>query len=89
MRGDAMNKADSIRQFVSDHYIEPARIAGAKQVTVRAGTVHTEMKLKDRMPAVASALGAKTFEVAFRVRCIERTGPHNGANLTFTFEIQP
>ena len=47
------------------------------------------MQLKDRMPAVASALGAKAFETAYRVKCIGRTGPHNGANLTFTFEVEP
>ena len=49
-----------------------------KQVTVRAADVYTGMKLKDRMPAVASALGAKVFETTYRVRCVGRTGPHNG-----------
>jgi hypothetical protein len=63
--------------------------AGTKQVSIRAGDVHTAMKLKDRMPAVATALGAKTFETAYRVRCLGRPGPHNGANLTFTFEVEP
>jgi 5-methylcytosine-specific restriction protein B len=84
-----MNKADAIRQFVNAQFIEPARLAGTKQVTVRAGDVHAAMHLKDRMPAVASALGAKTFETDYRVRCVSRAGPHNGANLTFTFEVQP
>lgn len=84
-----MNQASAIRQFVNDQIIEPARRRGITQVIVRAGDVHVAMGLKDRMPAVASALGAQTFEVEYRVRCLARTGPHNGANLTFTFEVQP
>ena len=84
-----MTQADAIRQFVNANKIEPARAAGTKQVIVRAGDVHKEMSLKDRMPAVTSALGATSFETEYRVRCIDRTGPHNGANMTFTFEIQP
>jgi 5-methylcytosine-specific restriction protein B len=79
--------ADLIREFVNHHYIVPARTAGKKQVTVRAGDVHSAMKLKDRMPAIASALGATTFETKYGVHCVGRTGPHNGANLTFTFDL--
>lgn len=84
-----MSTADGIRQFVNVNYIRPARNAGTKQVVIRAGDIHSAMKLKDRMPAVASALGAKIFETDYRVRCVSRTGPHNGANLRFTFEIVP
>ena len=84
-----MAQADLIREFVNSRYIEPARAARTTRVTVRAGDVHREMQLKDRMPAVASALGAKAFETTYGVKCVERTGPHNGANLTFTFEVEP
>lgn len=69
--------------------MEPARAEGKSLVSVRAGTVHSDMGLKDRMPAVASALGAKLFETRFRVRCIKREGPHNGANLVLVFEVLP
>jgi hypothetical protein len=54
-----MTRADAIRQVVETQCIKPARASGKKQVTVRAGHVHIAMKLKDRMPAVASSLGAK------------------------------
>ena len=84
-----MTKADEIRQFVNARYIEPARAGGTKQITIRAGDVHAEMGLKDRMPAVASALGATTFETRYRVHCASRVGPHNGANLKLTFDIEP
>ncbi len=84
-----MNQADAIRSFVNATYIEPARAAGASQIVVRAGDVHKNMSLKDKMPAVTSALGANQFETAYRVKCVGRTGPHSGASLEFTFEIQP
>ena len=83
-----MTQAVGIRQFVDTQYVKPARASGTKQVTVRVGDVHAAMKLKDRMPAVAGALGAKVFETTYGVKCVGRTGPHNGANLTFTFELQ-
>jgi hypothetical protein len=38
--------------------------AGTKQVSIRAGDVHTAMKLKDRMPAVATASGRTRAEGA-------------------------
>jgi hypothetical protein len=84
-----MKQADAIREFANTTYIEPARRAGLKRVTIRAGDVHSQMGLRDRMPAVAGGLGATTFATAYRLKCVDRTGPHNGADLTLTFEIQP
>jgi hypothetical protein len=51
--------------------------------------IHKDMLLKDQMPSVASALGAKVFEIGYRVRCTSRPEPHNGANLEFTFDVLP
>lgn len=85
----ARTHADDIRDFVDANYIQPARTAGQAIVRVKAGDVHRAMGLQDRMPAVASALGAKVFESRHRVQCLERTGPHNGANLQFVFEVLP
>ena len=84
-----MSKADAIREYVNITYIVPARAAGETQVKVRAGDVHAGMKLESRMPAVTSALGANVFEAKYRVKCVARSGPHNGAHLWFTFDIQP
>jgi hypothetical protein len=79
--------SDLIREFVNRHYIEPARKAGKKQISVRAGEVHSKMLLTSRMPQVCSALGATLFETEYRVKLIQRDGPHNGGNLELTFEI--
>lgn len=82
-----MGLADEIREYVLVNYVEPARRQGESTVTVRAGDVHKAMGLKDRMPSVASALGATKFEQYANVQLIRREGPHQGANLHLTFEV--
>ncbi len=81
--------ADTIREFANAKYIEPARRAGATQVTIRAGDIHDEMGLSARMPAVCGAIGANRFQEEYCVKLIKREGPTQGANVYFTFEIPP
>jgi hypothetical protein len=80
--------AEQIREFVYKRLVSPARNAGRLEIEVRAGDVHRSMGLKDRMPAVCSALGPK-FERQCRVKLIDRRGPPSGrgANVFFRFQI--
>jgi 5-methylcytosine-specific restriction protein B len=82
-----MRPSDQVRQYVLNAYIIPTRRRGESTVTVRAGDVHREVGFTDRMPLVASALGAKKFEEYADVRLVRREGPHQGANLLLTFEV--
>lgn len=82
-----MNKADDIRDFAFREFIEPARRQGERTVTIRAGDVHKDMGLYDRMPAICSALGSKKFENQYNVKRLKVDGPIQGANAFFTFEI--
>ena len=82
-----MNRADDIRDFAFKKFIEPARKQGKRTVTIRAGDVHKDMGLYDRMPAVCSALGTKKFENQFNIKRLKIEGPIHGANALFTFEI--
>ena len=82
-----MTLADEIRDFVQKYYIQPAQKRGEKRITIRAGDIHREMGLADRMPAVCGAIGTRMFEKLCEVRLIERIGPTQGANVFFTFEI--
>ncbi len=84
-----MTHADRIRQFVIDNYVDPARSAGRTECTVRAGDVHRSMNLRDRMPAVCSAIGGVKFLHMATVSLRDRTGPTNGANVYFCFNLQP
>lgn len=82
-----MSRADDIRNFAFKNFIEPARKQGIRTVTIRAGDVHKDMGLYDRMPAVCSALGSMKFENQFDVKRLKMEGPLHGANALFTFEI--
>ena len=84
-----LKMSDLIREFVRRNYIEPARKAGQQQVVVRAGDVHSQLKLVSEMPHVCSALGANKFATFAGVKLLDRDGPHQGANMRFTFEVLP
>ena len=84
-----MMLADQIRRHVNDELIEPARKAKRSQVIVRAGDVHKDLDLKNRMPAVCGALNARKFQDEYRVILSKRTGPSQGANATWYFGILP
>ena len=83
-----MIQANRIRQFVRDHYIAPARAAGHAEITIRAGDVHREMSLTNAMPAVCSAIGSSKFDEFAGVTRTALTGPANGANVYFTFDLR-
>lgn len=82
-----MKKADHIRKYVLDNYIEPARRRGDTSVAVRAGDVHKATGLRNSIPAVASAPGANKSQPYPCVRLVKREGPHVDANLGFTCDI--
>lgn len=80
-----MTQADRIRQFVLDYYIRPARERNQSTVKIVAGEVHSAMGLRDRMPAVCSALDADKFLSYARVTLVSRSGPEQGSTATWVF----
>lgn len=66
-----LDLADEIRQFVYNRYIKHAKEKGETNVTVISGTIHDEMRLKDRMPSVCQALRGKKFQTAYSVSLIQ------------------
>ena len=83
-----MSYADDVRNYCLENIIRPARRRGEKQLTIRAGDIHTAMGYRNRMPLVCGALGAKKFEEIASVERIGLAGPTNGANALFTFRIR-
>lgn len=80
-----MSLADRIREFVYKKYVRPTLEAGKSEIQVRAGDVHRDMRLQNRMPAVCSALGVRVFESAYGLVKTGRSGPPQGANAVFFF----
>jgi hypothetical protein len=79
--------AELIRKHAIQKLVEPAREKGMTQIKIRAGDVHTALGFTNRLPAVTAALGAERFERAARVVRLGISGPANGANTTFTFQL--
>ena len=84
---DEETLAARIRKYVIDRHVAPARDAGAASVRVRAGDVHGELGLEDRMPAVCSALDTQVFLDLAGVEMEGRSGPPQGATTTFAFRL--
>jgi 5-methylcytosine-specific restriction protein B len=83
-----MKPSDEIREHVIRKHIEPARMAGGKELTLRAGDIHKELGYSGRMPAVCSVLGSNRLEREGRVKRTRREGPQNGANAIFVYSIE-
>jgi hypothetical protein len=81
--------ADDVRYFTYERFIKPAREEGSETVTVRAGDVHEEMGLKGKLPSVCGALGTKKFLKQHNLSLERREGPSCGADVYFTYRIEP
>ena len=82
-----MNTADAIREHVLSHHIQPARTAGNATISVTAGQIQSELKLKNRLPAVCSALGSLRFESTYRVKVRPVSIPLNSSSTKFTIDV--
>lgn len=77
--------ADRIREFTFRTFIQPAVRANKREITIRTGDVHSAMRLRERMPAVCSALESRKFEDFCGLHLVSRKGPQQGANVFLTF----
>ena len=80
--------AEKIREHVIDAFIEPARRAGLQSVSVCAGDVHADLRLRSRMPAVCSALDTSMFRMQNGVSVIRRVGPPQSSTTTWFFSLR-
>jgi 5-methylcytosine-specific restriction enzyme B len=87
MEAEMPDQADTIREYVFQKYIEPARKQKIATVKVRAGDVAKALGLRKRMPAVCGAIGTVKFRTKYSVQLVNRQGPGNGSNATFVFEV--
>ena len=79
--------ADRIRRHVRVRYIDPARRGGGNTVTIRAGDVARELDVRNRVPAVCSALGSKLLLEQAGLRLVERRGPLQSTTTEFLYAL--
>jgi hypothetical protein len=80
-----MSQADQIRAYIFRHFIQG--IEAGEIIKIRAGDVHHGMGLQSRMPNVCSVLDGNKLAAEFSLELISRSGPHQGANVYYTFKI--
>ena len=82
-----MSQADLIRGYVKEHYVDAARRANERTLTIVAGEVGRDMQLSDRVANICSALRSRKFAVLAGVRLVAQDGPQAGASARFRYAI--
>jgi hypothetical protein len=87
LREQKMILANRIRKYVLEKYITYACNEGKSTIAISAGTVHAEMGLSNRMPAVNSAVDADKFLRFVNVHLVKRSGPHQRCTAEWVFAL--
>ena len=72
-------------------YFEPARRKKETLVTLRAGDIHRELGLRNRVPNVCQVMESKVLEREAGVKVSSKQGPPSGrgTSLTVTYTVDP
>jgi len=85
------SQAEQIRHHLQLEYFSPARRRGERFVTVRAGDVHRELGLRNRVPNVCQVMESRILEREAGVKVSSKQAPPKGrgTTLTITYTIEP
>ena len=85
--GKQGNLADEIRGHIVTKHVNPARSGKQGELSLRAGDIHRELGLKNRMPAVCGVLGGEKLQQEAHIVRIATSGPIPSATAEFRFKI--
>lgn len=80
--------ADRIRQYVLEHYIEPAREDGRGQVEVLVREVNAALGLYQAWPNICQALKGRIFQDLAQVPPPEQIGADQSSATVFSFDVR-
>lgn len=83
-----MSQADLIRAHAQKRYVEVARRAHQKRVTIVAGEVGRDLGLSGRMPNICQVLQGRKFLEMAGVRLLKIEGPEASTTTCFHYEIE-
>ena len=86
-----MANAKGIRDYIRTRYLEPARGRRETLVTLRAGDIHRELGLRNRVPSVCQVMESRLLEREAGVKVSSKQGPPSGrgTTLTVTYKVDP
>ena len=79
--------ADRIRQYVLEHYIEPAREEGRKQAEVLVRDVNSALGLNEAWPNICQALAGPKFQELAQVPPPEQIGANQSPATVYRFDL--
>lgn len=82
-----LKDADRIRQYVLEHFIEPAREEGRDSVEVLVSDVNRALELNQAWPNICQALAGKMFQDLAEVPAPERIGADQSSATVFRFRL--
>jgi len=85
--GKQWRLADEIRSHIITNHVNPARSRTQGELALRAGDIHRELSLKNRMPAVCGVLGGEKLQQEAHIVRIGTSGPIPSATAEFRFKI--
>lgn len=84
----AAKDADRIRQYVLEHYIEPAREDGRDHVEVLVRDVNKALGLNEAWPNICQALAGRKFRDMAQIPAPERIGADQSSATVFRFDLR-
>ena len=80
--------SERVREHVKRKYIDPAKKAGKKSLSLRAGDIHSELGFTRRIPVVCSALRSRKLQKNCDVKLSYIDGHNNTTAATFTYRLK-
>ncbi len=80
-----MSSANEVRKYAREKYIEPAIQRGERKIQIRAGDIHKQLVLKNRVPLVCQALESEIFLKGNNLILESKEGPPSGQSTTVVF----
>ena len=80
--------SERVRKHVKRKHVDPAKKAGKKSLSLRAGDIHRELGFTRRIPVVCSALRSSKLQKNCDIELTYVSGPNNSTTTTFTYQLK-
>jgi hypothetical protein len=83
-----LRPSERVREYVKHKYVDPAKKAGKKSLSIRAGDIHRELGFLRRIPVVCSALRSRKLQKNCDIELAYVDGINNTTAATFTYRLK-
>jgi len=80
-----MSLSEQVLKHIENTYVLPARQRGESTIRIKAGDVHRDLRLTNRVPSVCTTLSSQKLQKAMGIELIAKNGPPSGQSTTVVF----